>query len=110
MLKRALDKALQDGGVAIMDGGVMTWHIDHQGEAWTGALWVHPERRRQGLGTALVKEVARQAKERGCKFLNSKTHISNQAITNMYYRMGRKREGMDAEHIYWRDPIDRIAD
>jgi GNAT superfamily N-acetyltransferase len=107
MLKTLLDRAMENGGVAITSGAVMAWKVDKEGEAWTGPLWVHPDCRRQGIGTALVKEVARQAQGRGCRFLNSKTMAANPA-TEMYRKMGRTAVKEDGQHVWWRDSIDRI--
>lgn len=106
-VKRILDRALNEGGVAIVDGGVMLW-TQEGNEAWTGAVWVHPDYRRQGLATHMVREVARQAKAAGVHYLNSKTMIQNRAVTEVYRRLGRKMVNMDAEYIYWRDNVDDL--
>ena len=107
-IKRQLDTALQEGGVVILEGGLMTWHMVG-GEAWTGPVWVHPNFRGQGLAAELVKVVAHQAGAKGATHLNSKTLVANRAITYVYDKMGRHMVDMDAEHIYWRDSIERIT-
>lgn len=107
-IKRQLDLALDEGGVVILEGGLITWRMVGN-EAWTGPVWVHPNFRGQGLAAQLVKVAAHQAKAKGATHLNSKTMVANRGITMVYDRMGRNMVDMDAEHIYWRDVIDRIA-
>ena len=107
-LKRQLDKALDEGGVVILEGGLITWRMVGD-EAWTGPVWVHPAFRGQGLAVELIKIAAHQAWAKGATHLNSKTMVSNRGITYVYDKMGRNIVDQDAEYIYWRDAIDRIA-
>lgn len=107
-MKKLLDQAIEDGGVVCVDGGVMMWRLDGT-EAWTGPLWVHPDHRRQGLGTGIVKEVATRAKAAGATHLNSKTMKNRDDVTAFYRKMGRTIVGIDEEHIYWRDAIETVV-
>ncbi|MEW6001263.1 MAG: ribosomal protein S18-alanine N-acetyltransferase [Nitrospirota bacterium] len=47
-------------------------------------LAVHPDFRRQGIGTALVEEVLIELKKRGCKYLYLEVRVSNVSARTFY--------------------------
>jgi GNAT superfamily N-acetyltransferase len=54
-------------------------------------LWdirVHPDRRRAGIGTALFREAARWAREKGCRYLKVETQNINVPACRFYVREG----------------------
>ena len=54
-------------------------------------LWdirVHPEHRRSGVGTALFREAARWAGEKGCRYLKVETQNVNVPACRFYVRQG----------------------
>jgi ribosomal protein S18 acetylase RimI-like enzyme len=68
-------------------------------------LWVDPEHRRQGIGTALKREVERAARERGITMLYTHTEEHNAHVLALNHKLGyhEVRRGP-----IW-DPIIRVS-
>lgn len=63
------------GGIA----GYSHWslgHVDH--------IWIHPDHRKEGLGTRLLSEAARLLHDRGCSVVSLETYSFQDAID--FYR------------------------
>lgn len=76
--------------VAVLDervaGTVMGGYDGHRG--WVYSLAVHPERRLQGIGTALMQHLERTLRERGCPKINLQVVGANAATVEFYQRLG----------------------
>lgn len=92
--------------VMIADGGLMCYRWEGSGTVWTGPAWVHPEHRRQGVMTRIVQRIACLP---GVQVLKSRTDPQNDAVTNMYWKMGRGLPELDADGMYlWADDVDGL--
>ena len=60
--------------------------------AWNAVLTVHPQHRRQGLGTALLARAARQLQEEGTGFLNVAGSARDRAYLGTLRRLGANIE------------------
>ena len=102
MPKRALDQAMEIGGVIIIDNALMTWTWGEPGEVWTGAIWVHPDHRRQGLYCQMERMLIATP---GVEWLCAVTRAKRQDVTAAFQKMGRtiidRKHGM----LYWRDRV-----
>jgi len=83
-VQRDLFLVAEDGGRII--GTVMAGYDGHRG--WVYYLAVAPDRRRQGLGSALMGEVERRLAQRGCPKLNLQVRASNQEVVSFYRQLG----------------------
>ena len=63
---------------------------------------VHPDYRRQGIGEALVLELARQLKNRGSISLTLEVRSSNDSAKNLYAKLGFEQVG--CRKNYYRNP------
>jgi ribosomal protein S18 acetylase RimI-like enzyme len=83
-------------------GSAMAGFDGHRG--WVYYVAVHPEYRRKGIGTALMKQAETALKENGCPKLNLQIRADNHAVQAFYeargyvvedrISMGKKLEGM----------------
>lgn len=71
-------------------GAVMAGFDGHRG--WMYYLAVHPSRRRQGVGRALVGRVESALAERGCTKINLQIRSSNREVQAFYERLGYQTE------------------
>lgn len=55
---------------------------------WLYYIVVHPEYRRQGIGTALVKRVEAGLVEKGCPKINLQVRATNVAVVEFYKTLG----------------------
>ena len=80
--------------VAVIDGRIvgtaMTGYDGHR--AWVYYVAVHPEQRRRGIGTALMRRVEAELEKRGCPKLNLQVRSSNSSIVRFYEHLGYKVE------------------
>ena len=67
-------------------GSAMAGYDGHRG--WVYYVAVAPNRRRQGIGTALMAEVERGLVQIGCPKLNLQIRASNEAVVAFYRRLG----------------------
>ncbi len=76
--------------VGVLDGAVvatvMVGYDGHRG--WINYLGVDPDRRRLGLGRAIMAEAERLLREAGCPKINLQVRTSNQAVIEFYRRIG----------------------
>lgn len=83
----ALGKTNSD--VLVLDdlrGSVMVGHDGHRG--WLYYVAVAPDRRRQGLGRALVEAAEAWLKQRGVPKAHLMVRETNQAVAAFYQRLG----------------------
>ena len=57
------------------------------GSVYTDQLWVHPDKRKQGLGRALMEKVHDLGRQEGCT-MATLTTLSSQAALNFYEQLG----------------------
>jgi ribosomal protein S18 acetylase RimI-like enzyme len=57
------------------------------------ALAVHPEHRRQGIGTALARARIEYAKQHGARCIRSETHVDNAVSIRYHESMGFRCDG-----------------
>jgi ribosomal protein S18 acetylase RimI-like enzyme len=76
--------------VGVLDGAVvataMAGYDGHRG--WIYYLAVAPERRRQGLGRAIMAEAERLLRAAGCPKINLQVRSMNQEVIAFYRRLG----------------------
>lgn len=68
--------------------GVETIHPDKGSEMFLYELGVHTDHRKRGVGTALVRELASLARERGCYGMWVLTHADNAVALATYRAAG----------------------
>lgn len=80
--------------VAVIDGSIvgtaMTGYDGHR--AWVYYVAVRPEKRRKGIGTALMRRVEKELALRGCPKLNLQVRASNRETVRFYEHLGYKVE------------------
>ena len=64
----------------------MVGYDGHRG--WVNYLAVHPDRRKEGIGRALMAELEQQLICRGCPKLNIQVRETNTAVLDFYERLG----------------------
>ena len=63
--------------------------LEYGGESgWLEELYVLPEWRQRGVGTRLVSEVVRVAKERGWRAIDLEVEADHQRVVSLYTRHG----------------------
>ncbi len=67
-------------------GTVMAGYDGHRG--WVYSLAVHPEARRRGVGTALMRHVEGELASRGCAKINLQVLASNADVVAFYRTLG----------------------
>jgi len=89
------------GSVTVSLGDGRTRHT-----AWLG-IWVRRKHWRQGIGTALMKEAVRVAKELGIRRFMLGTFEGNERAIRLYKKFGFKTEAANKESVYldgdWKD-------
>ena len=71
-------------------GAVMGGYDGHRG--WVYSLAVRPDRRRRGIGTALVRRMETMLAELGCLKVNLQVRTSNAGVVEFYERLGFRVE------------------
>jgi len=71
-------------------GTAMAGYDGHRG--WVYYVVVHPGRRRQGIGRALMARVERQLERVGCPKLNLQVRASSQQVVSFYCKLGYEVE------------------
>lgn len=65
------------------------WTLEHGGKsAWLDELYVRPELRSQGIGSALIEEVLQKANEMGCAAIDLEVDIEHRRAEQLYQRFG----------------------
>ena len=64
----------------------MAGYDGHRG--WVYCVGVSPERRRQGIGTALMKSVEQSLASMGCPKLNLQIRARNEQVVSFYKKLG----------------------
>lgn len=82
------------GGVGVRPGKGRTRHI-----AWLG-IYVRRDYWGRGIGTALMEQAIRVARDYGCRRLMLGTYEGNERALNLYRRMGFKTESFLTEKAY----------
>jgi ribosomal protein S18 acetylase RimI-like enzyme len=67
-------------------GTAMAGYDGHRG--WVHYLAVHPDHRRQGIGTALMRSIEERLTRMGCPKLNLQVRATNQVVLPFYKRLG----------------------
>jgi len=104
-LKKALEEAKSKEIVAVVDGepagSVEVWtsmgrdrHV-----AWLG-IAVRRKHWGKGVGTALMKEAVRLAKELGCRKLMLGTTEGNERAIRLYKKVGFEQEACEDDEVY----------
>ena len=88
----------QDRAVGMAFGNVCCGLESGGDYLWLNELYVAEEARYHGLGTKLLAEVQRWAKEMGCTYLAMVTHPKNERAQNLY-----RTEGFELESLVWVD-------
>lgn len=71
-------------------GSVMGGYDGHRG--WIYYLAVAPDRRRHGLGRALIAEMERRLVARGCPKVNLQVRLGNEETLEFYLRLNYSRD------------------
>jgi ribosomal protein S18 acetylase RimI-like enzyme len=71
-------------------GTAMAGYDGHRG--WVHYLAVHADRRRQGIGTALMRSIEERLSLMGCPKLNLQVRASNRDVLPFYRRLGYDAE------------------
>jgi ribosomal protein S18 acetylase RimI-like enzyme len=83
-VQRELFMVADDAGEIV--GTAMGGYDGHRG--WIYAVAVDPERRRRGIGTALMRRVERELAAMGCPKLNLQVRGSNRQAVGFYESLG----------------------
>src|SRR5262245_10542307 len=102
-LDAALDGALADPSRAIVllaeEGEIpvgvayvsFTWTLEHGGKsAWLEELYVEPDERGRGVGSAMLDELLRKTAEAGCAALDLEVESEHSRAEHLYARAGFK--------------------
>lgn len=76
----------QSVGFAVIS---FAWTLEHGGmSAWLDELYVLPDRRDEGIGTALLERLFVEVNERGCLAVDLEVEAEHRKAENLYRRMG----------------------
>jgi len=94
-------------GLILVEDGIAAyiWDPREEGVVWTREIWVHPEKRKQGIATRLFYEMTSLP---GAVIIMSKTSVYNPEVNQMYHKIGRSLVEQDGELMYWRDECREI--
>ena len=70
-------------------------------------LAVHPEFRRQGIALKLMKEVLKELKDKGCKFVYLEVRVSSFGVRKFYEKLGFKV--ISIRRDYYQFPVEDAA-
>ena len=93
---------LMDGNTAELPGFLASYRIDTEAELWNIA--VSPERRRRGIGRALLQEACRRLSAAGARRLFLEVRESNLAALELYRFLGFKQ--LSRRKNYYQDPLE----
>lgn len=73
-------------GIAVVS---FAWTLEHGGRsAWLDELYVLPDRREEGIGTALLVRAAVEAESEGCLAIDLEVDQEHRRAENLYRREG----------------------
>lgn len=72
-------------GMAVV-GTIMAGYDGHRG--WIYSVAVHPEHRKQGIGSRLVSHAERALTDRGCMKINLQIMAGNESVAAFYASLG----------------------
>jgi ribosomal protein S18 acetylase RimI-like enzyme len=75
---------------SMLVGTAMAGYDGHRG--WVHYLAVHPDHRKHGIGTALMRSVEERLTRMGCPKLNLQVRAINQGVLPFYERLGYRVE------------------
>jgi ribosomal protein S18 acetylase RimI-like enzyme len=82
-------------GFILVDGAAgvawvsFTWSLEHGGlTAWLEELYIVPERRDSGLGTALLRAAEERARAAGCEAVDLEVDAEHTRAARLYQREG----------------------
>lgn len=79
-------KKNQSLGFAVIS---FAWTLEHGGKsAWLDELYVLPEHRNAGIGSAIVDRLFIEAKEKGCLAVDLEVESDHRRAENLYVRKG----------------------
>jgi len=96
-VERAVAGMLADPrrGFILVDGAAgvawvsFTWSLEHGGlTAWLEELYIVPERRDSGLGTALLRAAEERARAAGCEAVDLEVDAEHTRAARLYQREG----------------------
>jgi len=87
----------EDAGEAV--GFVTSQAVDERGVVYVNNLHAMPERKGRGIGTALLAEVARRARDRGARAMQLHVLETNAAAIAFYEARGWRRL-LREEHVW----------
>lgn len=65
------------------------WTLEHGGKtAWLDELYVLPEHRGAGIGSAIIDQLLIEAKEKGCLAVDLEVESDHRRAENLYMRKG----------------------
>ncbi len=68
---------------------LFAWTLEHGGKsAWLDELYVLPEHRNAGIGSAIVDRLFIEAKEKGCLAVDLEVESDHRRAENLYVRKG----------------------
>jgi ribosomal protein S18 acetylase RimI-like enzyme len=85
-------------------GTAMAGYDGHRG--WVYYVAVSPRRRRQGIGTALMRNVEQRLASLGCPKLNLQVRASNYEVVSFYEKLGYEAE----ERISMGKHLEKLSD
>jgi GNAT superfamily N-acetyltransferase len=66
-----------------------SWTLEHAGKtAWLDELYVRPEHRGRGVGTALIERVIEEAQAQGCRAIDLEVEQAHRRAERLYARHG----------------------
>lgn len=81
------------------------WSMEHVGRvAWVEELFVDPEYRRRGVGSALLVEAMKRAEGEGCRAVDLEVDGSHSAAAALYERCGFVR----LDRTRWAKDLDGV--
>lgn len=96
--QRAINESMEGNNtfIGVKENGELIGYLSFFlsfGEVYINNIATHPERRRQGVARALLRELMRTANEAGAEFLTLEVRESNVPATELYTAFGFKEEG-----------------
>ena len=91
MIFEILNNAAENGKLILVDGGLCHWHLRKDGQITIREIIVLPEKRGQGIGTTMLKQLKQVA---GATSIFAKCPVDLEA-NRWYQKMGFQNEGTE---------------